>query len=521
MKKTVLALFSLLILTGCPENNYKKTDIYPQIYNLKDLNTEFDDYNPVLIIPDPKKTISQNILFMYSTNYPTQGKNFDIQKGYLEFNQESKEFGVTNSLNSIKSEKYGAFLPDISNTKSNEYGPNIIYMPDTTTGKAISPSPLENIEKFKELFLKKDEELLGNNIYTFSSDRKNNQQDIYIYNKKDGLKEFFGNDEKADDKYLSYDYEQNVIYFSSNRDGNYHIYKYENKDENLKLDKLLTDKKLSDKITKVNELNSISNDTCPFVVGNLMFFASDREGGKGGYDIYYSKYKNGQWSKPENLQIVIDDYYKKKNISLDDLKNKNIDYMVNTEEDEFRPTVIENPYYNNYSLSYKNADSDGPISIQGFNETSSIIFSSKRKTGKGGFDLHVGIIPLSIENSLVNKDIINPEKNKAPIISSFSYNPTKTINKDESIEINVSANDPEGKGLEYIWNSTKGNLNKNTGTTVIWKASSIDSSFESGISTITLIVSDGVKTSSKIINIMISEDGKAVVQNEEDKSKSF
>jgi len=34
---------------------------------------------------------------------------------------------------------------------------------------------------------------------------------------------------------------------------------------------------------------------------SVLYFSSDREGGFGGYDIYLSHYKNGDWTEPENL----------------------------------------------------------------------------------------------------------------------------------------------------------------------------------------------------------------------------
>jgi len=49
-------------------------------------------------------------------------------------------------------------------------------------------------------------------------------------------------------------------------------------------------------------LNTSSNDAQPFIVtGPLrLFFASDRPGGFGGYDLYYSTYAAG-WAPPINL----------------------------------------------------------------------------------------------------------------------------------------------------------------------------------------------------------------------------
>lgn len=54
-------------------------------------------------------------------------------------------------------------------------------------------------------------------------------------------------------------------------------------------------------------LCSSGNDTQPFLVSSprRCFFSSDRAGGHGGYDIYYSTYSGGNWSAPVNLGTSI------------------------------------------------------------------------------------------------------------------------------------------------------------------------------------------------------------------------
>jgi len=78
-----------------------------------------------------------------------------------------------------------------------------------------------------------------------------------------------------------------------------------------------------------------------------MVFASNRAGGFGGYDLYYSRWENEQWSTPINFGE-----------------------KINTSSDEFRPIVREEWEFENDIM----------------------IFSSDRQGGAGGFDLYyVGI----------------------------------------------------------------------------------------------------------------------------------
>ncbi len=55
------------------------------------------------------------------------------------------------------------------------------------------------------------------------------------------------------------------------------------------------------------DLNSPQQDGAMSItnLGNEMYFASNRSGGFGSVDIYYSKRKNGKWSVPENLGPTI------------------------------------------------------------------------------------------------------------------------------------------------------------------------------------------------------------------------
>ncbi|MFV8227119.1 hypothetical protein ACNKXV_14305, partial [Christiangramia aquimixticola] len=82
--------------------------------------------------------------------------------------------------------------------------------------------------------------------------------------------------------------------------------------------------------------------------GDLLVFASDRPGGYGGYDLYYSKKTVSGWSEPVNLGP-----------------------QINSVHDEYRPVVSSYPEFANQLM----------------------IFSSNRPGEMGGFDLYFVGIP--------------------------------------------------------------------------------------------------------------------------------
>ncbi len=95
--------------------------------------------------------------------------------------------------------------------------------------------------------------------------------------------------------------------------------------------------------SKAEIINSTSDDKCPFIFRKIMVFASDRPGGLGGFDLYYSRFSNGQWGTPVNFGPGI-----------------------NSSSDEYRPVISSDEEFTNNFM----------------------IFSSDRPGGKGGFDLY-------------------------------------------------------------------------------------------------------------------------------------
>jgi hypothetical protein len=143
-----------------------------------------------------------------------------------------------------------------------------------------------------------------------------------------------------DDAYISFDTDQDTAFFSTNEGGDFDIFIARRPSDTNPADWFSGFYSVS---SPVDSVNSSSDDKCPFVFRKMLIFASDRPGGFGGFDLYYSVFRDGKWSSAENFGPDI-----------------------NTEFNEYRPVIGAPANYTNYLL----------------------MFSSDRTGGKGGFDLY-------------------------------------------------------------------------------------------------------------------------------------
>jgi tetratricopeptide (TPR) repeat protein len=105
-------------------------------------------------------------------------------------------------------------------------------------------------------------------------------------------------------------YGGSVLYFASDRQGGlggYDIYV-----------SYLNDGRWSLPENLGNTINTSGNEVTPYFEDGKLFFASDEHTGLGGYDIFTSRVLNGMWSTPQNLGHVIntpaDEYFPVVNI---------------------------------------------------------------------------------------------------------------------------------------------------------------------------------------------------------------
>jgi hypothetical protein len=331
------SLFLFILLGGCICNSPSGYDHFtgrlpeePQNFEL--INSRYNDYNSVSPI------IHNEVFLLFSSDRESQGENYDLVGGNYFF-EWSRDKGTLRT-GEVSGEYWNnyTFLMRRINTEGNEYGP-LSYQID------FYDSPSE----------------LPNDFLLFSSDTSG-RQDIYLSyrhieqgNETDSAVNLplKGINSEADDMYPTFfgykddnfrtaqnEYTAKEMYFCSNKDGNFNIYKV-GIPEGTGLPQFLLSE---DEKTKLPvSFNSDANDKCPFIIKDVLLFVSDRAGGYGGFDIYYCLRDGDQWSEPKNLGP-----------------------KINTEYNEYRPVS----------------------SVFWEYENDLVLFSSDRPGGMGGYDLY-------------------------------------------------------------------------------------------------------------------------------------
>jgi hypothetical protein len=331
----VLATITFLScdLLGLNSNKYSIGHFPALPQNLTGFNTEFDDYNSDI------PTFGETFPFCFSSNRNSRGTDFDIVYKLMtvEFSKKSGKLSIyentRNNLNVYsQNENIKQALNNI-NTSSDEFGPCLVPVGNDFFHVG---SRYRSFQKY---------------IVLYSNNENGNQNIKLTHNTlTNSYDSIFGLDflnSGADDFYPSLNADTTKIYWSSNRGGDFDIFSTDiDRTGNILSDLLNIG---GHSITESDILNSTSDDKCPSITGNIMVFTSNREGGLGGYDLYYSRFENGGWGKPFNFGPGI-----------------------NTEYDEYRPIVRSNPWQFDNDM---------------------MIFSSNRPRGKGGFDLYYVGIP--------------------------------------------------------------------------------------------------------------------------------
>jgi hypothetical protein len=314
----ICILISSSVFTDCKKTEnpikFPKGTFPDTVKNIADINSPFDDYNSALY------QIVDNIPIIFSSNRKSSGGQFDLEQGEisLRFDQTT---GVFDLSSKITTDAFRDKLIKKAITAGNDFGPYTLF--STADG-------------FEYLLLSSVNEAGNLDFYYL----KNTPASVSTLPDITGPLPIKVLNTPSDDAYITLDNNQDTAYFSSDKDGNFDIF----------LLKKPADKDLSawfnlDYTTPVksDSLNSSGNDKCPFIYKSVMVFASDRPGGYGGFDLYYSMFKNGKWNSPVNMGP-----------------------RINTSSNEYRPVVGIHPDFTNKYM----------------------IFSSDRPGGKGGYDLY-------------------------------------------------------------------------------------------------------------------------------------
>jgi hypothetical protein len=330
--------FLFVILGGCicnPNNTYEyNTGKLPEIpVNMELVNSRFDDYNMALPI------IHYELYLMFSSNRNSLGEDFDIEGGnyFFEWNKENGTFRIGEAFD----EQWNQYitLRKHINGPGNEFGPLAYQISYYET-----PTDLPND------FLLYATDTVGGpfNIYLSYLYFDNGRPTDSIINipleginsEYDELYPSFYGYDNNNFRYNSNEYTSEEMYLCNNSEGVFNIYKI-NIPENTAVPQFLMseEKKTLEKLP----LNSDANDKCPFIIGDILLFTSDREGGQGGFDIYYCLRIGNEWTEPKNLGP-----------------------KINTEYNEYRPVS----------------------SVFWEYENDLVLFSSDRPGGLGGYDLY-------------------------------------------------------------------------------------------------------------------------------------
>jgi len=311
--------FVLIILSNCSrkaetEINYETGYFPEETYNLEGINSIYDDYNVTL------PHLAGELPLMFSSNRNSQGLNFDIVTGfiYFAFSQVDAGFCIESFM---FNHAFYSNLEDKVNTDRDELGPYMFF----------------NGEDGLEYFFYAEANTMGSlnlkYIYYSPANPENSllsadPADVSALNSTDN------------DAYICFDSDFTTVYLTNDSEGDFDI-KQSSINKDILFEEWLEGEPVSISVT--DSVNSDYEDKCPFIRNNIMIFTSDRPGGMGGFDLYFSVYRDGKWSTPYNMGPDI-----------------------NTEHNEYRPLIGSCPGYSNNFL----------------------IFSSDRPSGLGGYDLY-------------------------------------------------------------------------------------------------------------------------------------
>ena len=312
MKRIILNLSAIIsialpffLLTDCMKKEDPlpfETGTFPDtVFNLKNLNSEYDDYNL-----DLNSSFYANLPLIFSSNRGSEGGQFDLVQGVLSyaFDRSNGNFWIGAE---IVTDPFLTKLLAKANTARNDFGPHRLYNAD---------------EGYEYLILSSEDEegkldfYYTRNLPVFGSATPDVEGPFPLTLLNSSF----------NDAYISFNTGQDTAYFSSDASGNFDIY-FHKRPAGTTLNEWFNLGFESSE--EVDNLNSSYDDKCPIVLGNVMVFTSNRLEGSGGYDLYYSVLTNGTWSTPVNFGD-----------------------KINSSSDEYRPVLGGHADFTNYYMMF-------------------------------------------------------------------------------------------------------------------------------------------------------------------------
>ncbi len=321
MKRYTIILGFLLVACSCdqPRTNFDQGIVPLEVVNFTEINSRYDDYNSA----GPMMFSEDHFTLVFSSKRNRLGADFDLVSYHClaDLNNETGHFG-------FYTDPQGWPLLDSINTTANEYGPYIaIELTDYWLNGGAEGEE-------KTFYYASDE--TGDLDILFWNYKLENGLEIMDSGRVNGLNSPY--DEGYLCHYNGASSMGETVYFTSDRDGDFDIFMATG-------DSAKITTSVNFDIIKLDILSGPFDDKCPYIVNDLLVFTSDREGGYGGFDLWYSSWNGSAWSAPVNFGE-----------------------QINSEYNEYRPIIVPS--------------SEGPL----LNDI--LIFSSDRPGGAGGYDLY-------------------------------------------------------------------------------------------------------------------------------------
>ena len=281
LKSYFILIFALtlitLSLTNCNEKE-KDPIIYAlgtfpdTVVNLQSINSQYDDYNLDL------NQIKAHAPIIFSSNRKSAGAQFDLEQAGISFifDQTTGHFEVNSA---ITNDAFLSKLIQTATTPGDDLGPYRLF--SSVDGYEYFVLSSRNAQGNLDLYYLKNRPVTGAGIPNVEA-----PVPVNLFNSS------------SDDGYFCFDPEQDTAYFSSDRNGDFDIY-LQKKPVDTEVDDWLNQGFASS--VRPDSINSTSQDKCPLIYKKIMVFTSDRPGGLGGFDLYYSIFKKGKWSSPVNM----------------------------------------------------------------------------------------------------------------------------------------------------------------------------------------------------------------------------